>query len=225
MKIEIICATRLTEGDFRDKSALGVSLRRLPDDGRLLAKIAVNNGRGLPDVYNEQLMAADDEHIVAFMHDDVWIDDFFFTQRIIEGLEKYDVIGIAGNRRRVVQQPGWLFIDSRFTWDKNENLSGAIAHGQQPFGSISRFGDTPGACELLDGVFLAARKSTLMEKNCLFDPRFDFNFYDMDFCRTARQKGLTLGTWPICLTHQSEGRFDNARWQKSFRVYIDKWGA
>jgi hypothetical protein len=76
----------------------------------------------------------------------------------------------------------------------------------------------------LDGVFLAARKSTLMEKNCLFDPRFDFNFYDMDFCRTARQKGLTLGTWPICLTHQSAGQFDSARWHKSLRLYLDKWG-
>ncbi len=123
-----------------------------------------------------------------------------------------------------MRQPAWAFIDSSFTWDRKENLSGAIAHGRQPFGSVSRFGDTPGACELLDGVFLAARKSTLTEKNCLFDPRFDFNFYDMDFCRTARQRHLTLGTWPISLTHQSEGRFGGARWQKSFRVYLDKWG-
>jgi hypothetical protein len=106
MKIEIICATRLSESGFRDDSALGISLRRLPNDGRLLAKIAVNNSRGLPDVYNEQLMAAGDGHIVVFMHDDVWIDDFFFAQRVIEGLQKYDVIGVAGNRRRVAQQPG-----------------------------------------------------------------------------------------------------------------------
>ncbi len=60
MKIEIICATRLSEDDFRGKSALGLSLRRLPNDGRLLAKIAVNNTCGLPDVYNEQISAADD---------------------------------------------------------------------------------------------------------------------------------------------------------------------
>jgi hypothetical protein len=46
----------------------------------------------------------------------------------------------------------------------------------------------------------------------------------MDFCRTARRRNLTLGTWPICLTHQSEGKFGGERWQKSFRVYLDKWG-
>jgi glycosyltransferase involved in cell wall biosynthesis len=225
MKIEIICATRLSESDFRDNSALGISLRRLPDDGRLIARIAVSNSRGLPDIYNEQLIAADDQNIVAFMHDDVWIDDFFFAQRVMEGLQQYDVIGVVGNRRRVLQQPGWLFVDSKFTWDRNENLSGTIAHSEQAFGSISRFGDAPGACELMDGVFLAARKSTLVGKNCLFDPRFEFDFYDLDFCRTARQKNLNLGTWPICLTHQSAGHFGSGRWQKSLRVYLDKWGA
>jgi len=224
MKIELICATRLSEEGFRNQSALGISLRRLPDDGHLIAKIVVNNSRGLPEIYNEELIAVNDEHIVVFMHDDVWIDDFFFAQRIMEGLEKFDVIGVVGNRRRVLRQPGWLFIDSEFTWDGNENLSGAIAHSERAFGSISRFGDTPGACELMDGVFLAARKSTLVGKNCLFDPKFEFDFYDMDFCRTARQKGLTLGTWPICLTHQSAGNYGGERWRKSFRVYLEKWG-
>jgi GT2 family glycosyltransferase len=225
MKIEIISATRLSEADFRGKSALGVSLGRFPNDGRLSARISVNNRRGLPEIYNEHLREAGEEDVVAFVHDDVWIDDFFFPERILEGLEKYDIIGVAGNRRRVPRQPAWSFIDSQYTWDKPENLSGAVAHGKGPFGAVSRFGDAPAACELLDGVFLAARRSTLIDNDCLFDPRFDFNFYDMDFCRNARQKSLTLGTWPICLTHQSAGAFGSESWLKGWPVYMEKWGS
>ncbi len=59
----------------------------------------------------------------------------------------------------------------------------------------------------MDGVFLAAKKSALTEYAVTFDPQFDFHFYDMDFCRTARKAGLTLGTWLVKLTHQSAGAF------------------
>ena len=224
MNVEIICATRKSEADFHNNSALGISLLRLSYDNRLVARIALGNSRGLPDVYNEQLRAAGSDSIVVFMHDDVWIDDYFFSQRIAEGLNTYDVIGVAGNRRRISGQPAWMFVDRKFTWDQRENLSGAVAHGPHPFGPVTNFGDAPAACELIDGVFLGAKKSVLMEKNIYFDPRFDFHFYDMDFCRTARQSGLKLGTWPICLTHQSTGAFGTEQWQKSYRIYLDKWG-
>jgi GT2 family glycosyltransferase len=224
MKVEIISATRKSEADFRANSALGISLRRLSYDKRLVARIALGNTRGLPDVYNEHLSAAGSDSIVVFMHDDVWIDDYFFSQRIVEGLNTYDVIGVAGNRRRISGQPAWAFVDGKFTWDQRVNLTGAVAHGRHPFGPISHFGDAPAACELIDGVFLAAKKSVLTERKVSFDPRFNFHFYDMDFCRTARQNGLKLGTWPICLTHQSGGAFGTEQWQKSYRTYLDKWG-
>jgi GT2 family glycosyltransferase len=193
MKVEIISATRKSEADFRANSALGISLRRLSYDKRLVARIALGNTRGLPDVYNEHLSAAGSDSIVVFMHDDVWIDDYFFSQRIVEGLNTYDVIGVAGNRRRISGQPAWAFVDGKFTWDQRVNLTGAVAHGRHPFGPISHFGDAPAACELIDGVFLAAKKSVLTERKVSFDPRFNFHFYDMDFCRTARQNGLKPG--------------------------------
>jgi GT2 family glycosyltransferase len=82
----------------------------------------------------------------------------------------------------------------------------------------------PADCELLDGVFLAARKSALTAKGVLFDPRFDFHFYDMDFCRSARQRGLRLGTWPIGLTHQSGGAFGTEKWNDKYQAYLKKWG-
>ncbi|MDD2914276.1 MAG: glycosyltransferase [Gallionella sp.] len=221
--IGIISATRLSESEFWSKAALGISLRRLAQDTRLVAHIAFENQRGLSDVFNAYINTPEGYPILVFIHDDVWIDDFFFVDRIIHGLKTFDVIGVAGNRRRLPNQPAWAFIDNKFTWDAKINLSGSIAHGSNPFGGVSIFGAAPAQCELLDGVFLAAKKSRLNATKVQFDPRFDFHFYDMDFCRSARKNGLRLGTWPICLTHQSGGAFGSPLWNEKHRLYQEKW--
>ena len=222
--IEIVSATRLTQEEFLAKSALGLSLRRFQRDGRLRAAVAFSNAKGLPEVYNARITAQDGRDVLIFVHDDVWIDDYFLPERVLEGLAAYDVIGVAGNRRRVPGQTAWAFIDEKRTWDQRANLSGRVAHGKHPFGAVSDYGDAVSAeCELLDGVFLAARRARLLEKGVLFDKRFDFHFYDMDFCRTARRAGLRLGTWPVCLTHQSGGDFTAEAWKEKYRLYRNKW--
>jgi GT2 family glycosyltransferase len=222
--IEIVSATRLSKSDFYSKSALGISLQRLRFDRRLVPHITFNNQRGLPTIYNDRIISADGNDALIFIHDDVWIDDYFLSERVIEGLQQYDVIGVAGNRRRVKNQPAWAFIDTKFTQDDKSNQSGSVAHGNVPFGPVYYFGTVPVACELLDGVFIAVKKSALLSKGVMFDPRFDFHFYDLDFCRSARERGLRLGTWAICLTHQSTGAFGSKQWTESYRTYIEKWG-
>lgn len=222
--IEVVSATRLSEEKFWNESALGISLRRLRYDDRLVAHVAFENRRGLPEIYNARISAESNAEILVFVHDDVWIDDYFLADRVIEGLRTYDVIGVAGNRRRVRHQPVWAFLNCNPTWDDDINLTGVIAHGESPFGKISFFGAVPADCELLDGVFLAAKKEALRANGVFFDPRFDFHFYDMDFCRSARQRGVRLGTWPICLTHQSSGAFGTEHWNEKYRAYIEKWG-
>lgn len=222
--IEIVCATRLSPEEFRTGSALGQSLQRLSFDDRIAISVAAGNRVGLPHIYNSRLQAPGSHDHLVFMHDDVWIDDFYFVDRIVEGLDAYDIIGVAGNRRRIPRQPGWAFVDLKMTWDDLANLSGGIAHGASPFGEVSRYGAAPADCELLDGLLLAVRRSALARRGVRFDPRFDFHFYDLDLCRTARQQGLRLGTWPICLTHQSAGSFGSDRWQSMYLAYLDKWG-
>ena len=221
--IEIVSATRLSESDFWERAALGRSLKRLSHESRLVPRVAFANRRGLPEVYNERIAAPDGADILAFVHDDVWIDDYFLADRVVEGLEEYDVIGVAGNRRRVRNQPAWPWIDAEFNRDDWRNLSGSVAHGPDPCGQVTFFGAAPAQCELLDGVFLAASKSRLVASSVRFDPTFDFHFYDMDFCRSARQRGLRLGTWPICLTHQSVGAFRTAPWREKYELYLEKW--
>lgn len=222
--IEIISATRLSGEEFWSSSPLGCSLRRLGRDPRLVPRIAFDNRRGLPEIYNERLGSPEASEILVFIHDDVWIDDGDFVERVIEGCGKFDLIGVTGNRRRVAGQPSWAFVDGTFRWDERENLSGRIAHGPHPSGSMAIYGEAPAPCELLDGVFLAARKETLTAGNVTFDPRFDFHCYDMDFCRSAREKGLRLGTWPVELTHGSRGPVGTPQWQENLRRYREKWG-
>ena len=227
MKIEVVSATRKSSDEFWKSSALGISLNRIAFDHAFTPRIAYQNQKGLPSVYNDAIVTAQADSYIVFIHDDVWIDDYYLSQRVSEGLRQYDVIGVAGNRRRASRQPAWHLIGetltSGLTWDDRANLSGAIGQGENPFGKITRFGEAPQKCELLDGLFLAAKTSALIEKNCHFDPQFDFHFYDMDFCRSARQRGLTLGTWPICLTHQSVGSIASEEWAKGCLKYRAKW--
>ena len=223
--IEIVTATRMGEQEFRDHSALGLSLRRMAFDQRIVTHVSFANRRGLPEIYNQRIDAADGADVLVFLHDDVWLDDYFFADRVLDGLRQFDVIGVAGNRRRSPRQPAWPFADERFTWDERSNLSGAVGHGQEPFGAVSFFGPVPAECELVDGLFIAARKEALRAKQVRFDPRFDFHFYDLDFCRTVRAQGLRLGTWPIALTHQSTGALGSEPWRAKYEEYLDKWGS
>jgi GT2 family glycosyltransferase len=225
--IEFVTATRMTRDEFWEKSALGRSLMRIDpwDYHRFVARVASENRRGLPEVFNERIEAANEEDILVFVHDDVWIDDFFVCDHLEEALQEFAVVGVAGNRRRAPRQPAWAFLDglNEFVRDEPANLCGAVAHGAGPFGAVTRFGPTYEECELLDGVFIAARRSTLIERSALFDTRFKFDFYDMDFCRAARAKGLRIGCWPIALTHQSLGLFGSPSWRAGYSAYLEKW--
>lgn len=224
LKIKVVTATKLTETDFWSKAALGLSLKRhLKMDASLSVEVAYSNARGLSEIFNQAIARADEDEILVFMHDDVWIDEANFVDAVIAGLEHYDVIGVAGNQRRLANQPAWAFVDAEFTWDDQSHLSGSIAHGQNAFSKQEVFGEMPATCELLDGVFMASKTSSLKRNQVQFDPQFDFHFYDMDFCRSARKAGLKLGTWPIKLTHQSGGAFGSRQWRAKYQLYKNKW--
>lgn len=222
--MDLICATRLNAQEFWTRSALGQSLRRLAHERRLTHHITFENRRGLPAVYNARIDAPDAAALLVFIHDDVWLDDHFFFDHLTTGLGTMDVVGVAGNRRRVPRQPSWAFPDTTFEWDDEPHLSGTVGHGPHPFGKLACFGATPAPCELLDGVMLATHRDLLRSRQVRFDERFDFHFYDMDFCRTARQAGLRLATWPLALTHQSAGRAGSPDWLRNYEAYLAKWG-
>lgn len=224
-RIRVVSATRLEEAAFWKSSALGQSLGIRRTDPRVIADVAYANKAGLPAVYNAALGRAARDEAVVFVHDDVWLDDPQWVEKVLAGLRRYDVIGLAGNRRRVPRQPAWLYLDVQESHSLLDaaNLSGAVAHGKQARGEMSYFGPSPASCELLDGLFIASRADLLHRWKVHFDERFEFHFYDLDFCRGARASGLSIGTWPILVTHQSTGAFKSPAWRAGRDLYLDKW--
>jgi hypothetical protein len=224
-KIRIVCATRKGREAFFAETALGrsLSLYRPP---AVEIRLFPENDRGLPALYNQAIdESAKDSAALLFMHDDLHLCDYHWADKVRQGLGAFDVIGLAGNRRRVPRQPGWLFLDERLTPDNRENLSGAVGHGRGlPLDTIDVFGPSGQPVKLLDGLFLAVSSETLSAKSLRFDERFDFHFYDVDFCRQAEKAGLRLGTWPISVVHESSGGFVSEPWRHSYESYLEKWG-
>ena len=216
-----VTATQKSQTDFNE-SPLGRSLRRIAFDKSLILFIKTENSLGLPAIYNQVITEQYREHQAVFLHDDVWLDDIFSTWRIRSGLEQFDVIGLAGSRVLHPNSPTWHVKEDIMHWE-SETLSGVVCHGDSPFGAPSVYGSTPARVQLLDGVLIAARISSLLDTGVRFDERFDFHFYDLDFSRQANAAGLAVGTWPISITHVSRGSFGTDSWRRGFKLYRKKW--
>jgi hypothetical protein len=226
MKIKLVIATRESKDDFFKFSMTGRSLiSNLPEFIDL--KLFTNNSTGLPEIYNEVIHESrNDPATLVFAHDDLFFLDYYWCKRIIEGLENFSVIGLAGNIARAPRQPTWWFKDEDFNWDEHENLSGVIGHGSEfPPNNISFYGAPRQQVKLLDGVLLAAHSNTLIENELFFDEQFDFHFYDLDFCRQAEAKDIDLGTWDIAFSHGSKGNCGSNSWRIGYKKYLNKWNS
>jgi len=219
--VRVVTASRVDAAAF-GATPLCRSLARAVVDLGVELHATCDNREGLPAVYNRQIQAANREQILVFAHDDVWLDDLHFAARVRQALQRFDVVGVAGNRRRRPGADTWAFGEDGEP-DRGW-LSGSIGHGPQPLGEVSLYGPAPAEVELLDGVLLAARCSRLLDAGVRFDERFGFHFYDLDFCRVARQAGLRLGTLALAITHASVGAFGSAGWLDGRARYRDKWG-
>lgn len=185
------------------------------------------NSRGLPTVYNTAIdHAKDNPAILVFIHDDISLVDFYWVDRIYEAAARFDIAGVAGNTRRLPFQPGWAFVNTELKWDDQKYLSGVVGHGSGfPCWNVSTFGRSQRECKLLDGLMLIADSERLHSAGVRFDEQFKFHFYDMDFCRQAELKGLTMGTYPISVVHESGGAFGTPMWHKSYELYLQKYGS
>lgn len=225
IKFKLVVATRLSEDDFFNQTATGKCLRnfQLPF---VEIRLFSDNSQGLPVAYNIAIdESKNDPCILIFMHDDIHILDYFWLDQVYTGLQQFGVIGVAGCKQRTPYRPGWIYPSLDLVWDNVENLSGVIGHGKQFPPSLSMYGLPKQQVQLLDGVFLCSHSETLIKNGIKFDDRFDFHFYDLDFCRQLDSAGISMGTWTISLMHESEGYFGGDDWLNLYDKYIEKWGS
>jgi tetratricopeptide (TPR) repeat protein len=229
-KIRFVSATRLSKDQFFSKAALGRSLpiyRTFPKRQQIELRLFANNQQGLPAIYNIAIEESkSDPAVLIFIHDDVFLSDYYWAEHLLEALSHFDLVGLAGNRRRVPRQASWMYLDDQFTRDNYDNLSGVLGHGG-PFPDLKQlsvYGEPGQEVKLLDGVMMAVRSETLIEKDLRFDTRFKFDFYDMDFCRQAEMKHVRMGTWAISLVHASAGMLGVESWRAGYRDYLAKYG-
>jgi len=213
--IQFVSATKLSVSQFGKESALGRSFWRVASvDDHISLRLSHSNSVGLSAIYNRAIETATDADILVFVHDDVWIEDYFIADRIRAGLSEFDVIGLAGGQLN----------RTHLRWGMgHEGSAGWVSHGREALGSIAVFGPTPSPVEVVDGLFIAARRKVLLDAAVRFDEAFTFHFYDLDFCMSARQAELRIGVWPIAVTHQSPGNFEGPEWHAAREVFARKW--
>jgi tetratricopeptide (TPR) repeat protein len=227
--IRLVCATRLSRDTFFSSAPLGRSLptfRKFPVDQRIELRLFAENTASLSMVYNTAIEESRSRPaILIFIHDDVYLSDYFWTTHLRAALSHFDLVGIVGNRRRVPRQASWMYLDGYFTRDDDAHLSGVIGHGN-PFPDLrqlSVYGAPGQEVKLLDGVFLATRSTLLVERELRFDPQFAFHFYDLDFCRQAELRGVRMGTWPMSIVHASAGQLGGDAWRAAYDKYLQKY--
>jgi GT2 family glycosyltransferase len=227
-KVKLVIATReKNEDDFLEKTATGKSIKRLDFGafGTIDVKLFTENVMGLPRLYNAVIKECnDDSTMLVFLHDDLHILSFDWIEQLIASMAQYQIVGLAGNKRRVPGQGIWLFPNNDGKPDLRENLSGKVAHGNSYPCAISYFGPVPQQVKLLDGLMLCGMSKTFLKNKLFFDERFDFHFYDLDLCRSAEIKNIKCGTWPVSVVHESGGNFGSLKWRENFNNYIHKWG-
>lgn len=227
----LVVATRESQETFFTHTDTGKSFPRFEQHYavphspiQLHLMLFTKNKRGLSSVYNQAIaQIVNEDAVVVFVHDDVELCDWWWAERVLEGLQQFDVIGLAGCLKRVPHQDTW-HLTPQYRWHEANNLSLHIAH-RFPDGAyhVAKIGARRAAVQLLDGVFLACRTETLRRTGLRFDEQFRFHFYDLDFCRQAETLGLKMGTWDISVIHSSGGQFTQA-WKTARSQYFQKWG-
>jgi hypothetical protein len=184
-----------------------------------------NNSLPLAQVYNKHIIEENADKILVFCHDDIVIEDLFLTDKLNEGLEQFDILGLAGNTGPVnIQEPClWHLM--------GHGHSGAVGHfsgdSKQPSKRfMTSFGPMPERVVLLDGVFLAINTAKVLESGLKFDENnpSGFHFYDLNFSLDANALQLKLGTWPIWITHQSHGLSEvSSDWEAGQKYFMEKY--
>jgi hypothetical protein len=170
--------------------------------------LVLRDARSLAEAYNRGIARARGE-VVILSHDDIDILAEDFAARLLAHLEAHDLVGVVGAD---------CFTGPVPVWPGQPHVRGWITHHAQgsPDWRVNVLDPRPvgGGMQVLDGVFLAARRGAIA--GLAFDAHtFDgFHGYDVDWSARAAAAGLGLAAaGDLRIVHASGGRYD-ATWQR-----------
>lgn len=219
-KLLFVVCTTFSENDFKVKS----EIYRFLSDNSLTPDVDYfvfyQNRQGLSKVYNNFFTEKYKDNIIVFVHDDVILGYSIKTLQteLNKGHNTFDIIGLAGAIKLKLTTP--------VLWHLMANgMSGSVGHQVNNLSQMSVYGVSPQQCTVVDGLFISVNIEKCISQNIKFDEQFTFHCYDLDFCIQAITAGLTVGTWPIWVTHKSCGlkRLDDAVFQSNQQKFIKKW--
>lgn len=182
-----------------------------------------NKTVGLCEHYNSIIDTNQNYDILIFCHHDVSLKYTNLRLTVEEGLQQYDVIGVAGCKNpRVCEKNLWHWMSG-----KNDQR-GFAAHPIGPGSKelyVTVFGPSPDRVAVLDGVFLAINADKIKKSKARFDEKFLWHHYDIDFSLTCNLNKIKLGVWPVLINHQSPGllNVNDIEWNRSNKEFISKW--
>ena len=131
----LVSATRADAEAFPHHTLLGRSLR-LPVHSGWQPQIHTDNRQPLAEVYNQAIEEADPASLLVFCHDDVWLGEASLLQPLEQALQRFDLVGVAGNRHLLPGHSTWCFNPLSGRLDL-PNLVGAIHHGSPQHSTLS----------------------------------------------------------------------------------------
>lgn len=237
-RINIVVATRKRKDEFKSMPLFKtvVSRMRFGNDVTIERSIAFCNTDGLGTVYNSAIRTFGDCDIYVFVHDDIWINDVMFVDKLMSASKNYDVIGCCGGK--AWGMPSDTSNPIIWTYAANDaGMSGFMVHasdseivhaeksskydGKALF--ATNYGVAPSAVLTLDGSFICFTRNAV-SKGLRFDENFKFHFYDMDVSFEAYVRKLKVGTSAILLTHESLGTSAaQSSYMDAQRMFLKKW--
>jgi hypothetical protein len=161
------------------------------------------NKKGLSYCYNAFLATCKTEYAV-FVHDDVYIMDSMFNEKLELGFKNFNVLGVAGSSDLSLSRLPLTWINSpKESW--SGGLYHSISNGVDDLCDmkINSYGHFNRKCVTVDGVLMAVKVGAL--NGVKFQEEFEFDFYDMAFCLECYMKQIPVGTIPLAICHMSHG--------------------
>lgn len=199
-------------------TAVEANYRRLLSGGEFEI-IRIPDARSMCEGYNRGVAQSRGE-VLVFSHDDIEIHAADFRTRLLDHLNHFDLIGVAGTT---------LLAGPALGWAGPPNVYGQLGQyvRAKNFFEAAIFSAPArriGNMQALDGVFFAGHRRVIDATP--FDEQIftGFHHYDIDFTYRAFRAGFKLGVCcDLDLIHFSAGAFGDA-WKQSAERFMQKHG-